>query len=396
MLIVSAVFILSCNGSDTTTTTTTTSDVIPTEDDPAEDNYYEKISCTNHTSYSDRQIYFDGHTSFLTVRLPQIWEVTDVNGSYLISCEDRNIGVLYKGSQADLSVWKTVYTKEYTYDSLKVYRHVDKTGKGDTLQFRHRLCFEYDGDTRESFTLEIFYNEISVFNIANIINRILIRPIVSDPRLGCLGISDPDNILIIGNSFINSSSIYSILTEMLSDNWKNCSVDAYSRGYATVKTYAEDEYLMGRIRDKEYDAVFVCGFYSDDEVEQFRKILNACKSSGTKAVVFPAHNEGLAAAESAAVIDEEVVFLNWKGEIDSFIKTGMSKWDFCVQDGHSHSNSLAGYVGAHMIYRAIYGKCPDGRVSSSIGQSFVDKKLGDYSKTGIIKNLNIDNAIILK
>ena len=40
------------------------------------------------------------------------------------------------------------------------------------------------------------------------------------------------------------------------------------------------------------------------------------------------------------------------------IENGIDWLEFCIPDEHSHSTELAGYVGAHMIFRALFGECP--------------------------------------
>ena len=76
-------------------------------------------------------------------------------------------------------------------------------------------------------------------------------------------------------------------------------------------------------------------------------------------------------------------------EINSLIKAGRDKWDFCINDAHLHSTPLAGYVGAHMIYRAIYGEVPQGDMTSSISYKEIKNVLGDYVKTA-----NPDSSIM--
>ncbi len=363
-------------------------------DDPSEDKLYKEIICVEYEELKNIHVSFEGSDYFVSFKLPKEWDISKEDEIYKIKLDEKEIGKIYKGTSNDSSKWKNVRVAEKKIDDLTLYRNIDKYGTNDTLRFRHRLYFKYNDESQEGFTVEINYEEIDSSNLFTLQNNFSLRPNTSDPQMGCLGVSDPQRILIIGNSFVNSSSIYSSLMEMLSNNWKRCDVRAISRGYATVKTYAEDEDIMNEIRMGVYDAVFVCGFYTDEEVDHFSKILEACKLSETRAVVFPAHNESVTVARSAALIDEDVIFLDWKGEIDSFIKNGSSKWDFCIDDAHLHSNGLAGYVGAHMIYRAIYGECPDGSINYPVNQSYVDKKLGNYSKTGIVQNLNIDEAII--
>ena len=55
-----------------------------------------------------------------------------------------------------------------------------------------------------------------------------------------------------------------------------------------------------------------------------------------------------------------------------------------MDDYYDHSKPLAGYVGAHMIYRAMYGEIPTAKMTSSISQSYVDSILGNYVSSGVI------------
>ena len=59
-----------------------------------------------------------------------------------------------------------------------------------------------------------------------------------------------------------------------------------------------------------------------------------------------------------------------------------------MNDSVYHSKPLAGYIGAHMIYRAVFGELPQGRLSQTIPQDYVDQMLGDYVTTGITYNAN--------
>ena len=73
------------------------------------------------------------------------------------------------------------------------------------------------------------------------------------------------------------------------------------------------------------------------------------------------------------------------------IESGVDKWKLCVDDAHKHSTPLAGLVGAHMIYRAIYGEIPslDGIYSVNINNA--KNILGDYLTTG---HIDFDYEII--
>ena len=74
--------------------------------------------------------------------------------------------------------------------------------------------------------------------------------------------------------------------------------------------------------------------------------------------------------------------LNWRGELNSLIETGVDKWDLCVDDAHGHSTVYAGLVGAHMIYRSIYGEIPNIDGMSSLNVSAAKEILGSYLETG--------------
>lgn len=132
-----------------------------------------------------------------------------------------------------------------------------------------------------------------------------------------------------------------------------------------------------------YAAVFMCGFYSSNDVASFKTFADLCKQSDTPIVIFPAHNER--GGDSAANTYSDVYYLNWKGELDALISSGVDRWDLCVDDDYDHSLPLAGYVGAHMIYRAVFNEIPPTLEDyGSVLHSTVVEKLGDYARTGSI------------
>ena len=129
----------------------------------------------------------------------------------------------------------------------------------------------------------------------------------------------------------------------------------------------------------------MCGAYSSDDVNKLEVIKKACDASNTTLVIFPAHNESAWLAESAHKQYPNTKFLYWKDEIDSLIDKGVAYSDFCIDDMHQHSKPLAGYVGAHMIYRSVFGELPPALTNAeSIGltQTYVRMKLGQYIETG--------------
>ncbi len=148
-----------------------------------------------------------------------------------------------------------------------------------------------------------------------------------------------------------------------------------SVGYAEV-SHSWGDYLPFMTAGR-YAAVFMCGFYGADDVLALKQYKDACATSNTPLVIFPAHNESY--GDDAADSYPDLMYLNWKGEIDHLITDGIQRSDFCIDDMHQHSTPLAGYVGAHMIYRAIYGEIPKCGAYSDLAA-----KLGDYADTGRI------------
>ena len=171
---------------------------------------------------------------------------------------------------------------------------------------------------------------------------------------------------------------------MINECGKDSLSFAYSRGYAHVDTYAYDEEVMSSIRNGDYAVVFICGFYDNSQAEHLAVMKEACDASGTALVIFPAHNEQTNSIKYAYEQVEGVYLLNWKDEVQSFIDNGGDKWDFCINDQHLHSTPMAGYIGAQMIYRAIFGEIPNCSLSATISQSEVNRTLGEYVKTGIV------------
>jgi len=174
---------------------------------------------------------------------------------------------------------------------------------------------------------------------------------------------------------------------MFSVNQKSVSVSALSRGYATVDTYISDESIMDSIRNGTYRTVFICGFYSSSEIKNLGVLKKACDASGTELVIFPAHNESSNVIASATSTYKNLFCLNWKQELDGLIKEGVDRWDLCVDDAHDHSLPLAGYVGAHMIYRALFGELPVQPLSSSIDQNYINSILKDYVTRSVTVNI---------
>ena len=329
--------------------------------------------------------HFDIGANFdLSLPLAKEWkfEFSANSASYDIIREDKVIGKIAKSSlkSDEWNIEKEYLNKIDSTFSAK--RIIEKKGSGKDAEYRYRFEYEYaSGKEKALINLTVDYLEIDVNSAKTLQSspKICGASTVSD---GMLSDVKDGNYLILGNSFISSSDIGTLLREMMAVNDKECVFTAVSQGYATVSTYVSDSSRMKQIENGTYDAVFICGFYSSAEVNELQALEAACKSSQTKLVVFPAHNEHQVSIDAALKKCPNVPALNWKGELDLLVESGVDKWDLCVNDAHLHSKPLAGLVGAHMIYRAIYGEIPSVKGISAVNLDEAERILGDYLTTG--------------
>ncbi|MBQ9112255.1 MAG: hypothetical protein IJY08_01615 [Clostridia bacterium] len=370
---------------------TTSPDDTSTPDIDINDTAYETIERYDAVDYSSHHFAFRGDNHALRLSVPSEWSFTEQSGGYDISRDGERLGALVAGEAADADSWQILKSDTASDKDVTMQMSIEASGAEGEVRYRYYYQYKTDGKQR-SATLTVPCSEVNDFTEKRLLMTAMVSPLSTDSNIGVLShVSSPTSIAILGNSFINSSSIGSILGEMLQRNGKNCSVDAKSRGYARVSTYTSDTALMNNIRSGKYDLVFICGLYATDEVSNLDILKSACKTGGAELVIFPAHNESSGAISSAKGKYSDIVCLDWKSEIDELMsERNMSVWDFCVDDQHRHSKPLAGYVGAHMIYRAIYGTVPSASLYSSISQDYVNSMLGDYVKTGNISLLDTD------
>ncbi len=298
-------------------------------------------------------------TSFsLELPLPAEWEIAEEEGELSLLRDGLPIGAVTTKSVN--GPWRTVSTMEREANGIRIDLYIERCLTADAPNFRYRIVFSplTGDDTARSITLLMRYEEIG----DRAIYRLLTRSKQSAGLgFGILPQAKGGNILILGNSFIGTSEIGNTLTTMLRQNDKGGTVTALSRGYATTSTYAYDNALLSRIRSGLYDVVFLCGFYDISEIGLIENILNACNRGGAALAFFPAHNESPSHVLAALDLYPALPIIDWCGELNALISLkGVSRSLFCIDDAHQHSTPLAGYVGAHMIYRAIYGEVPDG------------------------------------
>ena len=340
---------------------------------------YLDIECKKSKGYVKENFFFDSPDEAFTVELPKEWTLTPNDGGYSISRSGKTIGKIYNGVEEDLSGWESVKSIKRTEKGVIKERDIEMSSSGEEFRYHFEFSFE-EKESWGNVTLIFNYEEADITALAKITSSAKTEKFGNELHLGELNMAYGKEIAVLGNSFINSSSVGRMLDEISGDRF---SVMWQSRGYATVATYIADEMMMEDIRNGRYACVFICGFYSGPEVDNLGILKAACDESGTELVLFPAHNENASLVKSAQS-KYGLKMLDWQGEINMFIDGGVDIWEFCVDDQHKHSTWLGGYVGAQMIYRAICGEIPSLDSFSSVDTQKVKELLGDYVETGSV------------
>ncbi len=337
---------------------------------------YEDVECVTVTSYKEIRVLPTDSKENLVLKVPQEWKIENADQGFNIVKNSKIIGTITDTYKLKGKIEHTSETKlsfgGCNYSITKIAAKQYNRTFGYTLNISGSkkivsICVDYAELDYESF-YELFYNA----GLSRSTHR---------SNMGSMSIIDNrKKVAIFGNSFIATSQVGNILQQMCGNKIE---VEAQSRGNSKISTYAQDGYTLQRIESGEFSVVMTRGLYDHTDIESLEKIAAACKASNTQLVVFPAHNEN---DTYIALMQEKfpnTLLLNWKAEIEGLIANGILKSEFCVDDGPQHSTPLAGYVGAHMIYRAIFGKVPTQKSFSEVS-SYQINLLGNYVNTGLV------------
>ena len=353
-------------------------------DDTKIDSYLD-IERFEPKSFKNVSFAITGSSSALTFEAPSEWSFTkNASKGYDVKRAGNIIGNVLEGEMDDLDKWSVVSEKTKDKKTYIAKEYVEQNG----ANYRYRWAYLYT-ENAENKEINIVVTCAEVPNLSSyrMLSTSTFKQTHTDPSFGGLediaDIAGP-KILVVGNSFVGTSNIGAILDDLLMSNGKNGLVNAISIGMGNIGRYSQDDYVLSEIATGDYDLVVMSGFYGSDDSASLRVIKDICDDSGALLVAMPAHNENITSARSSARICE-VKCIEWKTEIDNFISGGVDKWALCINDSYYHSTELAGYIGAHMIYRAIYSKCPSEPPSDTISQSEIDRALGSYSSTGIVE-----------
>ena len=390
LLLVFCVFLGGCNNDPSNTPEEETPTVTYNED------AYLEIPLRKCPGIVRKTYGIKDSSAALVMKFYEDWEHRDDGeGGYSLWRDGKQIGRIEAGEGEDRNAWTVISERSTKPAQLQATHYLEKSVIENALHFRHRYCYRYseNGQTK-AITLTLAYGEIDEYTQIELLGQITYKERYTDPMYGVLSNSQDKPILVLGNSFIGTSQIGNIYNEIARVSGKEELMMAVAEGYATVKTYAESEYVINRIENGDWSAVFMCGFYGDMNHE-LGIIKRACEKSGTKLIIFPAHNENSGMVTKAMEAYPDLLCINWKREIEQLIVEGRSKWDFCYDDEHLHSTPLAGYVGAMMIWRAIWGEMPAVEVED-IPQDYYDSILGSYLTNPSFELIDPSRIILLE
>ncbi|MBR2312174.1 MAG: hypothetical protein IKA46_02675 [Clostridia bacterium] len=329
----------------------------------------------------------DDSNTALRVRVPLEWSFDKEDGHYTIKEGDATVGTLML-SEATQDAESMAEAKSETYNDVLIKTYTGVLKKGKEKAAWYRICYSYKDDTGNDCTLTLEIAESAMdkkaFEWFSEPTPVPVKDYRKLPSLSLGGGNEAKSIAILGNSFLYDgySGIEIILSDMMAQGGRNYDVTATSIGYATISKYAlgeSDSHIeaVNEIKSGTYDMVFMCGLYNNSDVEALQTIYDICKNSGTKLVLFPAHNERTAQIDKAREQYPDIVILNWRDELEALIEAGVKKSDLCKDDTYGHSTALAGYVGAKMIYKSLFGVEPPALSPNCdvISQAKADQKL---------------------
>ncbi|MBQ8403506.1 MAG: hypothetical protein IJX55_03660 [Clostridia bacterium] len=388
-------FLSSCGGKTPAGTAETTASVQSTSASQTVDMGsldYTELECENAGSFNYINFICGESVMALNIPFPEDWKLYKTSeNTYTVKKYAKELGKIYFGAESALDTGKTeVYGDTKEVRGVETVYSVNRSGEKGDYSYRRKMVFGYKDDIEErKVTFDIDYTAMNDKNLDFIRENLHMWEVITLPKMNTLSFESGNGrntVMILGNSFVATSHIGSILNELCTPE-EISYINAVSLPNVSIKDYAGSPTYLARIESGEYGMLFMCGLFSNDDVTGLEKIYEACKKSGTVLVLFPAHNEDRKRIKTAQEKYPELVTVDWKDEIEQLIYSGVDRWDLCMNDGPLHSTPLAGYVGASMIYRALFGELPKTSVTqqmSGINQGYVKTKLGAYLETGKI------------
>ncbi len=183
-------------------------------------------------------------------------------------------------------------------------------------------------------------------------------------------------ILIVGDEAMAASRIADFLGDLLAGS--GYTAELVPLGEAGIKNVTFQGELVQKLLSKDYAYFFLAGLYDDVDISSLSNVLTLCTRSQTKAALFPSYGENRQAIDAAKTVYEGERILDWKAELEELVARGIPESAFRQENGNS--TLLAGYVGAHMIYRNLFQAAPPALRNAPLSMEEITATLGDYSK----------------
>ncbi|MBQ7291786.1 MAG: hypothetical protein IJW76_08710 [Clostridia bacterium] len=353
---------------------------------------YTELKCEDAGSFDYINFICGESVMAINIPFPESWKLYKTGeNTYTIKKYAKELGKVYFGSESEQDdSGTTVYSDTKEKRGIETRYSVNRYGEKGSYSYRRKLVFDYDDEKAErKIVFDIDYTAMKDESVAFMREIINVWEVITLPKYNTLSFESgngKNTVMILGNSFVSTSRIGNILGDICTPDQISY-IDAVSLPNVSIKDYAGSRTFLARIESGEYGMLFMCGLFSNDDVTGLEKIYEACQKSGTVLVLFPAHNEDRKRIKAAQEKYPELVTVDWKEEVEQLIYSGVDKWDMCMKDGPEHSTPLAGYVGASMIYRALFGEMPTKAVTqqvSGVTQGYIKTKLGAYLETGKI------------
>ena len=359
---------------------------------------YKDIVCRTPDAYTSKYFLCKDSNYNIRIPLPSDWSLhRESNQKTAIKRDGIEIGWIRLGKDVGVKGWESVKHTQFDSSSLLAAYDIEYLTTSNEPKYRYRMTYTFD-DTHgeQTITFAVNFDEICPALRHKMMTEWKKEKISSESNIGLLSDIDRSRpVAFIGNSFIWTSQVANIFSEMISSNGKSLAVDTFEYGGAQIYNFARNPELLKELESGKYGTVFLCGFYGKYTNEDLLTIIKACRQGNTRLVAFPAHNERQTSIDSARAYARGLTFLDWKAEIDMLIALGVNPLDMYVQDANNHSTPLAGYVGAHMVYRAIFGEIPTGTLVGEVKTSYARAKLGDYVRLGFTYPEGTANSIKL-
>ncbi len=363
----------------------------PPATEPTIDTGYLDIETVKSRLSADRYLGKNDDSLLLKLRVPKQWSIVSTGESnYEIVRESETVGEIHYSESGEDHA-DCLYHEDFSLDGISVSYCIFKDS-GWSSGYKRVYTYKYTAGGKETvFSITVDYANINDYYHKRFTAEVTLEDIIYNSGFSSLtlGMNETKPILILGNSFITTSDIDLILDAMLNANGKRITAETSWLSNINGETYLADENCLKEIKRGNYSAVFVCGFYEHPSVAAFAEFVEACEYSDTMLAIFPAHNESDIVISSAMSEYGDIPVIHWKNEIDMLIKgEHADRWDMCIDDAHDHSTPLAGYVGAHMIYRALFGEVPRSfsYYNDTAGgySAQAEKMFPEYVKTGNI------------